>query len=107
MVCLIEARAFDFLLHKNQSCDFDLASYIRCLLLHLFVITSKSHSFDVQPSYNQFLVDPVSYIYPVDVCKDCSCFVQLIDYNSKDVVQNLTKIGANNCPWMPNIFAKF
>ena len=30
-------------------------------------------------------------VYPVGVSKDCSCFTQISDYNSKDLVQIFTK----------------
>ena len=39
--------------------------------------------------------------------KDCSCFTQTIKYNSRDLVQTLTKIDTKNWPWIPNKCAKF
>ena len=42
-----------------------------------------------------------SAVYPVGVSKDCSCFTQMIYYNSKDFVRILTKIYTGNRLWTP------
>ena len=39
--------------------------------------------------------------------KDCSCFMQMIDYNSTGLVQIFTKTGINNGLWMPYKCTKF
>jgi len=72
-----------------------LASYLCCLLLHLF-LTNKRHPSDVEPSYLPISRLIQSAVYPVGVSKDCSCFTQMIDHNSKDLVRILTKIDTDN-----------
>jgi len=83
-----------------------LASYLCCLLLHSF-LTAKRHPSDVEPSYIPIFRLIQSAVYPVGVSKDCSCFMQMIDYNSKDLVRILTKIDTDNCFWMPYKCTKF
>ena len=69
-----------------------LASYLCCLLLHLFQ-TTKRHPSDVEPSYIPiFRFIRESAVYCVGVSKDYTCFTQMINYNSKDLVQILTKM---------------
>ena len=48
-----------------------------------------------------------SAVYRGGVSKDFSCFTQMIDYNSKDLVRILTKIDTDNCLWMPYKCTKF
>ena len=80
-----------------------LASY---LLLHLF-LTAKRHSSDVEPSYILIFRLIQSVVYPVGVSKDCSCFTQMINYNSKDLVQILTKIDNDYCFWTSYKYTNF
>ena len=82
-------------------------SLISLLSLTLFVFNHKRHSSDVEPNYISIFRLIQSVIYPVGMSKDCSCFMQLIDYNSKDFVQILTKIGTNNCLWAPYKCTRF
>jgi len=46
-------------------------------------------------------------IYPVGMSKDCSCFTQMIHYNSMELVRILTKIDTDNRLWMPYKCTKF
>jgi len=80
-----------------------LASYLCCLLLHSF-LTTKRHPSDVDPSYIPIFRLIRSAVYPVGVSKDCSCFTQMIDYNSKDL---FTKIDTDNRLWTPYKCTKF
>jgi len=43
----------------------------------------------------------------MDMSKDCSYFMQMIDYNSKDVVRFFNTIGTDNHLWMPYKCTKF
>jgi len=83
-----------------------LASYFCCLLLCSF-LTTKMHPSDVEPSYIPTFRLIQSAVYPVGVSKDCSNFVQMIDYNFKELVQILTKINTNICLLMPYKCTKF
>ena len=83
-----------------------LGSYLCCLLLQLF-LTTKRHPSDVEPSYIPIFRLIQSVAYPVGVSKDCSCFTQMIDYNSKDLVRILTKIDTDNHLWTPYKCTKF
>ena len=83
-----------------------LASYLCCLLLCSF-LTTKRHPSDVEPSYIPIFRLIQSAVYPVGVSKDFSCFTQMIDYTSKDLVWILTKIDTDNCLWTPYKCTKF
>ena len=76
-----------------------LASYLCCLLLHL-LLTTKRHPSDVEPSYIPIFRLIQSAVYCVGMSKDCTCFTQMIDYNSKDLVRILLKIDTDYL-WMP------
>jgi len=96
VVCLIKAGTGDSLLRKKSIVQFlprlGLASYL-CFLLFCSFLTTKKHPSDVEPSYIPIFRLIQSTAYPVGVSKDCYCFTQMIDYNSKDLVWTLTKIG--------------
>ena len=83
-----------------------LASYLCCLFLHSF-LTTKRYLSDVEPSYIPIFRLIHSAVYPVGVSKNCSCFMQMIDYNSKDLVWILSKLGTVNCLWMSYKWTKF
>jgi len=85
---------------------FGLASYLCCLQLHSF-LTTKRHPSDVESSYISIFRLIQSAVYPVGVSKDCFCFTQMIDYNSKNLVRILTKIDIDNCLWTPYKCTKF
>ena len=78
----------------------DLASYFCCLSLHSF-LTTERHPSDVELSYIPIFRLTQSAVYPVGVFNDCTCFMQMINYNSKDLVWILTKIDTDNFLWMP------
>ena len=67
-----------------------LASYLCCLLLHLFLNT-KRHPSDVETSYIPIFWLILSAVYPVGMSKYCTCFTQMINYNSTNLVRILTK----------------
>ena len=71
-----------------------LASYLSCLLLHSF-LTTKRHPSDVEPSYIPIFRLTQSAVYSIGMSKDRFCFVQMIDYNSKDLERILAKIDAD------------
>ena len=48
-----------------------------------------------------------SAVCSVGMSKDCFCFVQMIDYNSKDLELIFTKIDADNSLLMPDKCTKF
>ena len=85
-----------------------LASYQSCLSLHSFLTTKRHPSrFVVEPSYIPIFRLIQSAVYSVGVSKDRFCFVQMIDYNSKDLKWILTKIDTNNCLLTPDKCTKF
>ena len=83
-----------------------LASYLSCLSLHSF-LTPKRHPSNVEPSYIPIFRLIQSAVYSVGLSKDRFCFVQMIDYNSKDLKCILAKIDADNCRLTPNKCIKF
>ena len=46
-----------------------------------FVLTTKRHPSDVEPSYIPIFWLIQSAVYSVGMSKDCFCFAQMIDYN--------------------------
>ena len=101
MVCLIDAETPVFQLHKNLL-RLGLALYFCCFLLHSF-LTTKKHPSDVEPSY----IPIFSQRLPVGMSKACSCFMQIMDNNSKDLGSIVTKIDRYQCPWLPYKCNKF
>ena len=79
--------------HKIERAIFTKVGFSLIFLLHLF-LTTKRYPSDVEPSYRPIQ----SAVYFVGVSKDCSCFKQMIDYNSKNLVWIFTKIDASGCP---------
>ena len=81
-----------------------LASYLCCLLLHLFQ-TTKRHPSDVEPSYIPIFRSIQSAIYPVGRSTDRSLFTRMF-ITTKILVgssQNLVLIFVFGCPTsLPN-----
>ena len=83
-----------------------IASYLYCLLLHLF-LTTKRHPSDVEPSYIPIFRLIQSAVYPVGRSTDQSLLTRIIVYIYKDLgrifTQNLVLILTFGCPTcLPN-----
>ena len=82
-------------------------SLISLLSLLCSFLTTKRHPSDVEPSYTPTFRLIQSAVYLVGVFKDCSSFVQMIDYDFKKLVRIPTKINTNICLLMPYKCIKF
>ena len=82
-------------------------SLISQLSLTPFVSNHQKAPSGVEPSYIPIFRLIQSAVYSVGVSKDCFCFTQMIDYNSKDLERILTEIDADNRLLTPDKCTKF
>ena len=87
--------------YATQIAQLLLSSLISLLCLTSFIFNHQKAPSDVKPSYILIFRLIQSAVYLVDVSKDFSCFMQIIDYNSKDLVWIHTKIVMDNLARMP------